>query len=121
MTSPGANALKGRSAFLETYHKRPLLSLDHRSSLSTLRGAGAHGDPEGNSSALTQKGKTCRQMYSQHPRSRTGVASQGVRPVRADLILHGAKLTDTSVLTGDSGYNELASAAAVVLTVFLVG
>ena len=35
--------------------------------------------------ALTQKGKTCRQMYSQHSRSRTGVDSQGVKPVRADL------------------------------------
>ena len=49
------------------------------------------------------------------------MGSQGVRPVRVDLTLHGAKFTDRRALTRDSGYNKLASAAGEVLTAFLVG
>lgn len=122
MTSPGANALKGRSAFLDTYHERPLLSLDRkcrRSSLSELQGAGAHRAPEGNSSYT--EGQDLQTGVQSTLKKPHGSGFSDVRPGRADLTPHGAKLTDRRALTGDSGYNELASAAGVGLTVFLVG
>ena len=67
--------------------------------------------------ALTRKGKTCRQMYSQHSRSHTGVDSRMLG--QGERTSH--RTERSSLIEGHLLETLDMSAAGGVLTVFLVG